>query len=111
MRARDDVAKRKHLDFPHFCAVEVPLAGDQTWGRRSLEMEIWCRQRVGATEFAKQGRMGSERDRLEYRFKSPEIATEFQAAFGGAIGPPMPPRAKISAEETSSRPPSTIARG
>ena len=93
MRRRDELAKRKRLNFPHFCAVDVP-DDRAAWSRRSLEMESWCRQRVGADGFAKQGRMGHERDFLEYRFKAPEVAAVFQAMFGGKLGAEQPAEAK-----------------
>ncbi len=87
MRGKDEQMRRKCRDFPHFCAVEV-FADWAAWNGRLLEMEAWCRQRVGPTEFAKQGRMGAERNAMEYRFKTPEMAVEFQAAFGGKLGGP-----------------------
>jgi hypothetical protein len=87
MRGKDEQMRRKCRDFPHFCAVEV-FDDWAAWNGRLLEMEAWCRQRVGADGFAKQGRMGAERNSMEYRFKTPEIAAEFQAAFGGKLGGP-----------------------
>ena len=85
MRRRDDLAKRKRRDFPHFCAVDVP--DDRAdWTRRLLEMEYWCRERVGAAGFAKYGRLGAERPLLEYRFKAQEVAAEFHGTFGGKLG-------------------------
>ena len=86
MPRKDDLIRRKCLHFPHFCAIEV----SDDWAglsRRQIEMEVWCRQRAGAGGFAKQGRMGAERNSLEYRFKTSEIATEFHAVFGGELGP------------------------
>lgn len=85
MVRRDDLVKRKRRNFPHFCALDV-LDDQAAWGRRLLEMEYWCRQRVGPDGFAKNGRLGAERPLLEYRFKAPEIALEFQATFGGKLG-------------------------
>jgi hypothetical protein len=87
VRNKDELIRRKCRDFPHFCAVDV-LDDWTDWRRHQIEMETWCRQRVGADGFAKQGRMGAERNSMEYRFKTPEIATEFQAAFGGKLGGP-----------------------
>ena len=85
MRSKDELIRRKCRDFPHFCAVDV-LDDWTDWSRRLIEMEGWCRQRVGAVGFAKQGRMGAERNSLEFRFKAPEVAAEFQTAFGGRLG-------------------------
>lgn len=85
MRSKDETMRRKCRSFPHFCAIDVPE--DWTdWHRRQIEMEAWCRQHVGADGFATQGRMGAERNSLEYRFKTPEAAGEFQAVFGGRVG-------------------------
>ncbi|HTR78672.1 MAG TPA: hypothetical protein VMH39_11190 [Gemmatimonadaceae bacterium] len=86
MRGRDDRMRRKCRDFPHFCAVEV----SDDWAARNgrlLEMEAWSRQRVGSDGFAKQGRMGADRNSVEFRFKAPDVATEFHAVFGGELGP------------------------
>lgn len=81
---KDDLVRRKCRNYPHFCAEEVPDDWAD-WNRRLLEMDVWCRQRVGPDGFAKQGRMGAVRNSLEYRFKSPDIAVEFQSAFGGKV--------------------------
>ena len=111
MRNKDDLMRRKCRDFPHFCAVDV-LDDWAAWNGRLLEMEAWCRQRVGPTGFAKQGRMGAERNSLEFRFKGPDIATEFQIAFGGKLGEPEVGSAApaVTATESDSLLPSATDR-
>jgi len=85
MRSRNGYMRRKCRTYQHFCSVDV-LEDWAAWRQRQLEMELWCRERVGADGFAKQGRMGAERNSLEFRFKAPEIADQFQSTFGGRVG-------------------------
>jgi hypothetical protein len=84
-RNKDDIEKRKRKDYPHYCAREV-VDDRAAWSSEVIRMEAWCRERVGVGGYAKQGRMGSERASLEFRFKTAEIATEFQVTFGGELG-------------------------
>ena len=101
MRGKDERMRRKCRDFPHFCTVDV-LDDWSAWNGRLLEMEAWCRQRAGVDGFAKQGRMGAERNSLEFRFKAPDAAAEFQAAFGGQLGGPEADPASRTVTPTAS---------
>ena len=87
MRRKDDIARRQSRDFPYLCAVPVPPGVNPDWPRRFLEIEQWCRSRVGADGFARRGRLGDAHDFLDVRFRSADIAAEFHAAFGGELGP------------------------
>lgn len=125
-RNKDDIEKRKRKEFPQFVALEV-MDDRAAWSIQVLRMEAWCRERVGVSCYAKQGRMGAERASLEFRFRSPDIAAKFQAAFGGTMGPqetkaprpkPSVPRDLPAVEETlrfedehsSSREPVRVAK-
>lgn len=85
MATKDELEKRKRKDFPRFVAIDV-MDDRAAWAGRVLEMERFCREKVGVNGYAKQGRMGAERASLEFRFKSAEAAAEFQATFGGQLG-------------------------
>ena len=84
-RNKDDIEKRKRKEFPDFVTLEV-MDDRSAWSIQVLRMEAWCRERVGVGCFTKQGRMGAERASLEFRFRSPDIAAEFQCVFGGTVG-------------------------
>lgn len=115
MPSKDELERRKRKDFPHVVTTEV-MDDRAAWSVEIIRREHWCRERVGAGGYAKQGRMGIERPSLEFRFKSADVAADFQSTFGGEIGAEgakaasrkTPPPSNDIPHDANARPPVTL---